>query len=114
MPADQEIPVSSFAHGARVLMRTANKLLTRVPVSYALDWVGTSRVSLRSMLGVALSDEQYVRDQYRSTENLDVRTSVWKSDVEGGSPHDFAERALREVGASRVLEIGSITSRRVV
>ena len=90
-------------------MGTANKLLTRVPVSYALDWVGTSRVSLRSMLGVALSDEQYVRDQYRSTENLDVRTSVWRSDVEGGSPHDVAERALREVGARRVLEIGSGT-----
>lgn len=58
---------------------------------------------------MALSDEQYVQDQYRSTENLDVRTSVWRSDVEGGSPQDVAERALREVGANRVLEIGSGT-----
>jgi SAM-dependent methyltransferase len=55
---------------------------------------------------VRLDDEDYVRDQYGTTENLDTRISVWHSDVAGRSPQDVALRAVSGVHPRRVLEVG--------
>jgi SAM-dependent methyltransferase len=56
---------------------------------------------------VRLNDDDYVREQYRTTDKLDTRTSVWHADESGGSPQDIALRALRDVNAHRILEVGS-------
>lgn len=54
-----------------------------------------------------LNDDGYVSEQYRTSENLEARTSVWQPGVPGRSPQDLALKTLREVGAKRVLEVGS-------
>jgi SAM-dependent methyltransferase len=56
---------------------------------------------------VSLDDEDYVRGQYRTTENLDTRISVWDADVPGGSPQDVALHAVGDVHPHRILEVGS-------
>jgi SAM-dependent methyltransferase len=56
---------------------------------------------------VQLDNDDFVRDQYRTTENLDTRTSVWSAGEPGRSPQDLALLALREVHPGRVLEVGS-------
>jgi len=56
---------------------------------------------------VHLNDDDYVRDQYRTTEKLDTRSSVWCADDQGRSPQDVAILALSEVHPQRVLEVGS-------
>jgi SAM-dependent methyltransferase len=56
---------------------------------------------------VQLDDHDYVRDQYRTTENLEMRVSVWCANELGGSPQDVALVALSEVQPRRVLEVGS-------
>jgi SAM-dependent methyltransferase len=56
---------------------------------------------------VPLDDEDYVRGQYGTTDNLDARISVWQADVEGRSPQDVALHAVRGVHPGRVLEVGS-------
>jgi len=42
-------------------------------------------------------------------DNLETRTSVWQADTPGRSPQDLALKALRQVGAKQVLEVGSGT-----
>ena len=54
-----------------------------------------------------LDNQDYVRDQYGTTENLDTRISVWQPDVVGCSPQDVALHAVRGVHPRRVLEVGS-------
>jgi ubiquinone/menaquinone biosynthesis C-methylase UbiE len=54
-----------------------------------------------------LNDDEYVLHQYRTTENLDTRISVWSADEAGHSPQDVALLALREIRPRRVLEVGS-------
>lgn len=54
-----------------------------------------------------LNDDAYVRDQYRSTENLDVRRSVWQVWAPGHSPQSHAITALRDITPQRILEVGS-------
>jgi SAM-dependent methyltransferase len=56
---------------------------------------------------VHLDSDRYVRDQYRTTENLDTRTSVWSPLEPGHSPQDIALSALRDANPHRVLEVGS-------
>ena len=54
-----------------------------------------------------LDDEEYVLQQYRTTENLETRISVWSADEIGHSPQEVALSALREISPRRVLEVGS-------
>jgi ubiquinone/menaquinone biosynthesis C-methylase UbiE len=54
-----------------------------------------------------LNSDEYVRDQYRTTERLDTRVSVWSADEPGHSPQDVAITALRDIRPRRVLEVGS-------
>lgn len=54
-----------------------------------------------------LNDDDYVRDQYRTTKKLDARTSVWSADEAGRSPQDVALLALSDMSPRRVLEVGS-------
>jgi SAM-dependent methyltransferase len=56
---------------------------------------------------VPLDSDDYVRGQYRTTENLDTRISVWNADVSGRSPQDVALRAVGEAQPRRILEVGS-------
>jgi SAM-dependent methyltransferase len=56
---------------------------------------------------VRLNSDEYVREQYRTTENLEARVSVWQSVDLGASPQDVAVRALLDVRPRRVLEVGS-------
>jgi len=56
---------------------------------------------------VHLNDDDYVRNQYRTTENLDTRASVWYADDPERSPQDVAILALSEVHPQRILEVGS-------
>jgi len=58
---------------------------------------------------VRLSDDGYVSEQYRTLDNLETRTSVWQLDPSGQSPQDLVLKTLREVGAKKVLEVGSGT-----
>jgi len=53
------------------------------------------------------NDDDYVRNQYRTTENLDTRASVWSADAPERSPQDVAILALSEVHPQRILEVGS-------
>lgn len=54
-----------------------------------------------------LDDNDYVRDQYHGTGNLDTRTSVWRDDVPGHSPQDIALEAVRECAPQHILEVGA-------
>ena len=54
-----------------------------------------------------LNDDDYVRDQYRTTEKLETRISVWCAEDPGGSPQDVAILALSDIHPHRVLEVGS-------
>ena len=54
-----------------------------------------------------LNDDDYVREQYRTTDKLDTRSSVWRVDEPGQSPQDVALSALGDVQPRRVLEVGS-------
>jgi len=54
-----------------------------------------------------MDNDEYVRDQYNTTENLDTRASVWYPDETGRSPQDVALNALGEVTPRRILEVGS-------
>jgi len=56
---------------------------------------------------VHLNDDDYVRDQYRTTEKLETRISVWCAEDPGGSPQDVAILALSDIHPHRVLEVGS-------
>jgi SAM-dependent methyltransferase len=56
---------------------------------------------------VPLDSDDYVRAQYRTTENLDTRISVWRADVMGRSPQDIALRAAKEAHPRHILEVGS-------
>jgi ubiquinone/menaquinone biosynthesis C-methylase UbiE len=56
---------------------------------------------------VNLNDDDYVREQYRTTEKLDTRISVWRPDDQGQTPQDVAILALSDVLPRRVLEVGS-------
>jgi ubiquinone/menaquinone biosynthesis C-methylase UbiE len=55
---------------------------------------------------VPLNSDEYVRDQYRTTERLDTRVSVWSAEEPGRSPQDVAIAALRHIRPRRVLEVG--------
>ena len=54
-----------------------------------------------------LNDDDYVREQYRTTEKLDTRASVWCEEDPGRSPQDVALNALSDVHPHRILEVGS-------
>lgn len=54
-----------------------------------------------------LNDDDYVREQYRTTEKLDTRVSVWRAEDPGRSPQDVALIALSEVHPHCILEVGS-------
>jgi SAM-dependent methyltransferase len=56
---------------------------------------------------VRLNSDDFVREQYRTTENLDTRISVWKVDAGAPSPQDVALSALADVQPRQVLEVGS-------
>lgn len=56
-----------------------------------------------------LSDDGYVSEQYRTSDNLETRMSVWQAGAPGRSPQDLALKALREARAKQVLEVGSGT-----
>jgi SAM-dependent methyltransferase len=53
-----------------------------------------------------LDDEQFVRDQYASTDRLRTRIAVWQPDADGRRPQDVALEALQQRRARRVLEVG--------
>jgi len=53
-----------------------------------------------------MNSDEYVRDQYRTTERLDTRASVWCADEPGRSPQDVAISALRDIRPRSVLEVG--------
>jgi ubiquinone/menaquinone biosynthesis C-methylase UbiE len=53
-----------------------------------------------------LDDDEFVREQYRSTTNLESRTSVWLPDAHGHSPQDVALKALADARPARLLEVG--------
>jgi SAM-dependent methyltransferase len=54
---------------------------------------------------VRLNSDDFVREQYRTTDRLDTRVSVWSA-APGRSPQDVALLALRETRPRRVLEVG--------
>ena len=54
-----------------------------------------------------LNDDDYVREQYCTTEKLDTRASVWCAEEQGPTPQDVAILALSDVHPNRVLEVGS-------
>jgi SAM-dependent methyltransferase len=56
-----------------------------------------------------LDDDDLVRDQYRTTEKLETRISVWRPDSEGRWPQDVAVEALAGVRPMSLLEVGSGT-----
>jgi SAM-dependent methyltransferase len=56
---------------------------------------------------VHLNDDDYVHDQYRTTENLDTRASVWCAEDPGHSPQNVSIVALSDVHPHRILEVGS-------
>ena len=53
-----------------------------------------------------LDDEAFVQEQYRSTERLETRISVWRPGPDGVSAQDVAVAALAEVHPARLLEVG--------
>jgi len=53
-----------------------------------------------------LDDEAFVREQYRTTERLATRISVWQPGPDGLSPQDVAVAALAEARPARLLEVG--------
>ncbi len=53
-----------------------------------------------------LDDDDFVREQYRSTANLETRKSVWQPDAQGRSPQDVALKALADLRPTRLLEVG--------
>lgn len=53
-----------------------------------------------------LNDEDFVRDQYATTDRLRARTAVWQPGADGRTPQDVALEALHERRAQRVLEVG--------
>jgi SAM-dependent methyltransferase len=53
-----------------------------------------------------LDDEAFVQEQYRSTDGLETRISVWRPGPDGVSPQDVAVAALAEAHPSRLLEVG--------
>jgi SAM-dependent methyltransferase len=55
---------------------------------------------------MGLDDSDFVREQYRSTERLTTRVSVWHPDQDGRWPQDVALAALTESAPSRLLEVG--------
>jgi SAM-dependent methyltransferase len=59
------------------------------------------------MNDVSLSDAEYVKSQYLTTANLEIRSDVWRNDIEGEGPQDVAEEALREVTPRLILEVGA-------
>ena len=54
-----------------------------------------------------MNNTQYVKAQYQSTENLEVRSAVWRPDVDGREPQDVAVEAIRGVAPKEVLEVGA-------
>ena len=56
---------------------------------------------------MSMNNTQYVKAQYQSTENLEVRSKVWHPDVEGREPQDVAVDAIRGVAPKDVLEVGA-------
>jgi ubiquinone/menaquinone biosynthesis C-methylase UbiE len=56
-----------------------------------------------------MNDGAYVREQYRYTEKLETRISIWQPHAEGQSPQDLALQALGEVQPREVLEVGAGT-----
>jgi SAM-dependent methyltransferase len=56
-----------------------------------------------------LDDEQFVRDQYASTDRLRTRIAVWQPGADGRRPQDVALEAIGQRRATRVLEVGSGT-----
>jgi SAM-dependent methyltransferase len=55
---------------------------------------------------VRLDEGDFVREQYRSTERLETRASVWRPDAEGRWPQDVALAALAASKPERLLEVG--------
>jgi ubiquinone/menaquinone biosynthesis C-methylase UbiE len=58
---------------------------------------------------VRLDEDDFVREQYRSTAKLETRASVWHPDAQGRWPQDVALSALAVVKPTRLLEVGSGT-----
>jgi SAM-dependent methyltransferase len=56
---------------------------------------------------VRLNSDDFVREQYRTTENLDTRISVWSVEEGTHSPQDIALASLKDVHPRQVLEVGS-------
>jgi SAM-dependent methyltransferase len=55
---------------------------------------------------VRLDEGDFVRGQYRSTDRLETRISVWHPDADGRWPQDVALAALAELEPARLLEAG--------
>jgi SAM-dependent methyltransferase len=55
---------------------------------------------------VRLDEGDFVRGQYRSTERLETRVSVWQPDADGRWPQDVALAALAEPRRERLLDVG--------
>jgi SAM-dependent methyltransferase len=53
-----------------------------------------------------LDDAKLVHDQYRVTDKLETRISVWRPAADGRQPQDLAIAALAEKAPARVLEVG--------
>jgi SAM-dependent methyltransferase len=58
-----------------------------------------------------LDDPDNVREQYRTTDRLETRISVWQAAEDGRTPQDVAMEALRAVNPARLLEVGPGTGR---
>ena len=54
-----------------------------------------------------LDDRDYVFGQYRTTDKLETRSSVWVANDSGTTPQDVAVAALSEVHPRHVLEVGA-------
>lgn len=54
----------------------------------------------------AMADPTYVREQYRSEDNLATRRSVWRDSLDGRNPTEAAARAIRETMPTSILEVG--------
>jgi SAM-dependent methyltransferase len=53
-----------------------------------------------------LDEGDFVREQYRSTERLETRISVWQPDADGRWPQDVALAALAEPKPADLLDVG--------
>jgi len=53
------------------------------------------------------NDDANVREQYRTSDNLDARSSVWVSPISGPTAHDVALDAVAASRADSILDVGA-------